>query len=122
MRTDEEMREEDGQHHDKMIQENIRLRHEIDDLWREIRRLRKANTYKGGGPMSAEKVYVHTGMCPWCTKTGGVLVPIQGYEQWRQGELIQQAMPEVSPGDRERLISGTCPSCWDRVMGEEVES
>jgi len=26
----------------------------------------------------------------------------------------------MSPEDRELLISGTHPACWDKMMGEEV--
>ena len=65
---------------------------------------------------------VRTKVCPFCGESTRLLVPKRGYEQWLRGKHIQQAMPEVSPGDRERLISGTCSPCWDREMGEEVEA
>jgi len=35
-----------------------------------------------------------------------------------EGEFVQNVFPEMSPEDRELLISGTHPACWDRYMGE----
>lgn len=39
---------------------------------------------------------------------------------YNQGALIQTAFPYLSVDDRERLLSGHCPSCWDKLFqGEE---
>lgn len=43
-------------------------------------------------------------------------VPIEGYTRWVFGELIQRALPELSANDRELLISGICPTCWDEMF------
>lgn len=39
--------------------------------------------------------------------------------RWHEGEHIQQVFPDMSAGDREILISGTHPACWDKLFGEE---
>ena len=35
--------------------------------------------------------------------------------------LIQDAFPELSKEDRERLITGICPKCWKELFGDEDE-
>jgi hypothetical protein len=49
------------------------------------------------------------------------LVPEEGFHNWQGGELIQNALPELTADERELLISGTCPSCWDRMFGDYDE-
>ena len=58
--------------------------------------------------------------CPFCGKTYTVEVPEDGYRAWQAGELIQRAMPEVSPEVREALISGICERCWIETFGGEL--
>ena len=38
---------------------------------------------------------------------------------WRNGAYIQDAMPYLSPAERELLISATCGDCFDSLFGEE---
>ena len=40
---------------------------------------------------------------------------------WRQGMLIQLAMPHLKPEEREFLISGTTPEDWDKLFPKEDE-
>jgi len=42
-------------------------------------------------------------------------VPSEGFNKWRNGELIQYALPEISGGDREFIISGISPAGWDTI-------
>jgi len=39
--------------------------------------------------------------------------------RWQGGELIQNAMPQLSTDEREFLISGLLPEEWDELMSEE---
>jgi hypothetical protein len=39
--------------------------------------------------------------------------------RWQNGELIQNVFPELSVDEREILITGTHPECWDRKFGDE---
>ncbi len=57
--------------------------------------------------------------CRMCGKTVQICVPDAGYAKWQHGACIQDAMPEVSISDREMLISGTCPTCWDMLFPKE---
>jgi len=41
------------------------------------------------------------------------------YTSWENGELIQTAMPYLSAGEREVLISGMCGPCFDNMFGGE---
>lgn len=54
--------------------------------------------------------------CPICHETTNVTVSIAGYRAWLNGALIQKAMPELTAAERERLISGICPKCWDTIV------
>jgi len=45
------------------------------------------------------------------------LDPIQ-YALWLSGTPIQQCFPDLSPDDRELLISGICGSCFDSLFAE----
>jgi hypothetical protein len=60
-----------------------------------------------------------TTQCRFCGKVHIMQVDQEGYDRWRAGTLIQRALPSLSHEDRERLISGTCPICWDNIFGEE---
>lgn len=57
-----------------------------------------------------------------CGVTGkpySVTVRASGFDAWQAGDFIQRAMPDVSEGDREFLISGTSPEGWKELFGEE---
>lgn len=54
--------------------------------------------------------------CTMCGKVNTVRVPKAGFDKWRTGALIQNVLPEVSKEDRELLISGTCPPCFDKLF------
>jgi len=41
--------------------------------------------------------------------------------QWDQGVLIQDAMPHLSPDEREFLMTGITPDEWNQMMSEEEE-
>ena len=55
--------------------------------------------------------------CPYCGTVSKVGVPESGYRQWKSGTRIQDALPMLSADEREILMSGVCPSCWDDVFG-----
>lgn len=41
--------------------------------------------------------------------------------QWERGFLIQDAMPHLSPDEREFLMTGIMPDEWDQMLSEEDE-
>ena len=56
--------------------------------------------------------------CPFCGADHAVEVDLAQYKAWQNGELIQNAMPNLTPTEREQLISGLCPKCQAEVFGE----
>ncbi len=56
--------------------------------------------------------------CVHCGDQFDMVVPIHGLIAWKEGMLIQDAMPELSADERELLISGTCGKCWDEMFPE----
>lgn len=57
--------------------------------------------------------------CPHCRKEEAVEVSQAGYEKWKAGSLIQDALPELSADVREQLITGYCGPCWNKIFSEE---
>ena len=55
-------------------------------------------------------------VCPFCGAVHSVMVDNEQYFNWKNGELIQNAMPELSPTEREQLISGLCPKCQEKIF------
>lgn len=58
--------------------------------------------------------------CPFCGCVNFINVSVEGYTAWKNGELIQNALPELSADEREMLISGICSDCWNGMFGEEA--
>tara|TARA_R100000008_G_scaffold85411_1_gene75260 strand:- start:3302 stop:3499 length:198 start_codon:yes stop_codon:yes gene_type:complete len=57
-----------------------------------------------------------------CVKCGGeqaIEAKVEDVNSWRDGVLIQNAMPYLSADEREMFISGICPICWEKIFGEE---
>ena len=41
------------------------------------------------------------------------------YQKWENGELIQTAMPNLTPDQREFIISGITAEEWHTVFGDD---
>jgi hypothetical protein len=41
-------------------------------------------------------------------------------EAWKGGVLIQQAMPDLSPAEREFIMTGTTDEEWKEAFGEAL--
>ena len=55
--------------------------------------------------------------CPFCGRGNEVEVNESDYWDWNDGELVQVAFPYLSADEREMLISGICPTCWNKTFG-----
>lgn len=53
------------------------------------------------------------------TSTMDIEVTAVQIAAWQGGELIQNAMPNLSPDEREFLMTGITPAEWASVFGEE---
>lgn len=56
--------------------------------------------------------------CPFCGRGNDVEVNEMDYLDWDDGKMAQDAFPYLSADEREMLISGCCPQCWDKMFGE----
>jgi hypothetical protein len=54
-----------------------------------------------------------------CSKGASVEVSAEGLARYRGGEVIQKAFPELSNGEREIILSGTHPECWEAMWAED---
>lgn len=57
--------------------------------------------------------------CPFCKKEYQKMFPADGYRRYMAGETVRDCFPEMSADDREFLITGICPTCWDLSFGGE---
>lgn len=55
--------------------------------------------------------------CPICHKVSEVCVDDKGYLKYIEGELCQDAFPDLSATEREIIISGMCKECQDMIFG-----
>ena len=60
--------------------------------------------------------------CPFTQKINTREIPVtpQQLQAWQAGELVQDAMPNLSPDDREFLITGITPEMWDQTFGGDA--
>jgi len=57
--------------------------------------------------------------CPFCGRGNEVEVNETDYLDWDDGKMAQDAFPYLSADEREMLISGCCPQCWNKMFGGE---
>jgi hypothetical protein len=69
-------------------------------------------------PAGGGKV-VLTRTCPFCRKEHSITVGQEDFARGKAlaagGALAQEAFPSWTPDEREFLISGVCPKCWDSL-------
>lgn len=54
--------------------------------------------------------------CPFCGHAHEVEVNEMDYWDWEDGMCAQDAFPYLSADEREMLITGICPTCWERTF------
>jgi len=59
--------------------------------------------------------------CASCSALHTVRLTAEQEQRWRDGAYIQNVAPELSPANRELLISGTCSTCWDALFVDQDE-
>ena len=65
---------------------------------------------------------VTTRPCIGCGEVSTLQVDDLALESYRSGALAQDAFPEWTNAQREVLISGTHPACWDELFAEAEEA
>ena len=69
----------------------------------------------------SETIAVKTKTCGVCDEYELWVLDRAAVERWQAGEYIQNAFPDMSMEDREILISGTHPACWDKLFPKEED-
>ena len=57
--------------------------------------------------------------CPFCGKISQIVCDKDSLAKYNGGALIQDAFPEMSPFEREVLISGMCLPCQESFFVED---
>lgn len=76
--------------------------------------------------MSKAVAMFPTPICTVCGKLSVVEIPVEKLSdvvRWRarKDRNIQEILPDLTADDRELLISGTHPACWDELFGKEED-
>jgi len=69
----------------------------------------------------SDTIAVKTKPCMVCDKYEVWSLDREAVIRWQEGENIQSAFPDMKAADREVLITGTHPACWDKLFPEEGE-
>jgi hypothetical protein len=59
-----------------------------------------------------------TNACMVCQHVSQLQLDLYSLESWRNGELIQNAFPDLSASQRELIMTGTHSWCWDEMFAE----
>ena len=54
--------------------------------------------------------------CPFCGRSNEVEVNEMDYLDWDDGMDVAVAFPYLSANEREMLVSGICPTCWNKMF------
>lgn len=63
-----------------------------------------------------DTIDIRTLPCSECKKVSTLTVSKAGYEAWKGGALIQNALSDLTPDERELLVTGTHPQCWGELL------
>lgn len=58
-------------------------------------------------------------VCKSCQEKQYILASPVDVEKWMDGVKIQDALPYLTPDERELIITNICPTCWTKLFGEE---
>ena len=63
-----------------------------------------------------------TEVCRYCGKRGFVSVFTHDLMDYLdKKKYVQNAFPYLSAGEREQIMTGTHPECWDNIFPDEPE-
>ena len=54
--------------------------------------------------------------CPICGKMNEFECTESEWDEYKKGGLVQNCFPHATPEQRELLMTGICPECWDRMF------
>ena len=59
--------------------------------------------------------------CVHCDETHQINLNYEDVQAWKDGTLIQEALPYLNADQRELLISKTCGPCFDKMFGVDFD-
>jgi len=65
--------------------------------------------------------YILARLCPFCGKGSQVTIPSQGLWDWEHGKFVQDAMPDLTPAEREIVMTGTHQKCFDDAFADDED-
>ena len=66
-------------------------------------------------PVTLDLVTLLTPKCVVCELTGQLMVPLDGVLAYYRGAHVQDAFPNLSASEREQVVTGIHPACWDEM-------
>lgn len=67
----------------------------------------------------AETRLFTTKVCIVCGLSDEIYLDAGKVARWKAGEHVQTVWPEKSASQRELLITGTHPACWDDMFADD---
>ena len=60
--------------------------------------------------------------CPFTQAINTMDIPVtpRQIQDWQSGTLIQNAMPNLTPDEREFLMTGITPEMWEETFGGDA--
>lgn len=56
--------------------------------------------------------------CPVCGERSQFSIDQAAYIRWERGAYVQDAFPHLTADERELLMTGTHPACWEKIFRE----
>ena len=61
-----------------------------------------------------------TVLCPFCSTPSSIIAPTIGLDDYfKKGQLIQNALPTLSPEERETIKTGMCLQCQSQIFNSQ---
>jgi len=60
-----------------------------------------------------------TRTCTMCGQRSTLSLDGETIKRWQDGALVQDAFPYLTAEERELLITGTHPACWNKMIAAE---
>ena len=91
------------------------LRQQIDwDRFESVEGICAVNTRETGFKIKTQ--------CPFCREYHDIAIDLKDLISWEiDGVWVQDAFSYLSADDRERIITGTCPACWEIQYEQDEE-
>ncbi len=66
-----------------------------------------------------DTVSIETKPCMWCHKTSILTLEVAKLHRYICGEFVQDVWPEMDADQRELIMTGTHPACWNAMVPED---